>query len=131
MAGATIPVLYKKGEKHFKADFVDFGVTNETEVTGNPMEIRDGYMALASYLRKRRVSPALTDSFKELAGTVDKLYIFFGVTPSQAVKQDEETAEDFDKVFWKKFCPTCERCVKSCKQSWKAKVINCPDYKKA
>lgn len=131
MAGTTIQILYKKGDKHFAADFVDFGVENAKEVTGNPMQIREGYMALASYLRKRRVTPALTKSFQEFAATVDKLYIHFGVTPGEADRADDATIESWEKKYWKDYASTCKRCVKSCKQSHKVKVLVCPNYKKA
>lgn len=45
----------------------------------------------------------------------------------KVIKKEESFSEDY---LFEKLNDKCMGCVKNCKQSWKAVILSCPDYKK-
>jgi len=58
-----------------------------------------------------------------------------GICPEQESTDDndfpwfaEGDKRRWEKWWWKKSARLCQKCKRECKQSWKGKVVRCPQY---
>ena len=91
---------------------------------------------------KRRITPRIlkrmgryTSVLKPMENDIspdDNLFIINGgmlqKESSYEHLSDAVDSRDWEKWWWKRKHPLCLRCVKTCKQSSKVKIIQCPQY---
>jgi len=113
-------VVVKKNSKWFRGSVNNYIFTSTSEIKGlKDVDNVSSYIPLGEYMKKNN-SGILTKDLILKKLDVELIYIS---------EEPFTTKKEFGKSWWKEKNTICISCIKTCKQSSRASVISCSEFK--
>uniref|UniRef100_A0A6M3JZG1 Uncharacterized protein n=1 Tax=viral metagenome TaxID=1070528 RepID=A0A6M3JZG1_9ZZZZ len=113
-------VVVKKNDKWFKGSIEDYVLTSTTEIKGlKDVDNVSSYISLKDYMKKNEFH---TFTKEMILKKLDVEMLYISEEPFTTIKQ-------FKSTYWEDKNLICKKCIKDCKQSSRANVISCSEFK--